>query len=496
MSSKTVEDIWTKHRLIILVGLVGAFSLASYISASVWFHRLGFPLDDAWIHQTYARNLAMHGEWAYIPGQPSAGSTAPLWSATLAIGYWIGLDHYLWTFILGWISLVAMAALGVYGFRILAPQRAGAAIWIGVLLALEWHLVWAAGSGMETLCFALIVLGVLLYLARGEINWLVCGLLIGLSVWLRPDGITLAAPAILLIYFGEQDWKKRFIASAYLASGILLLFLPYLVFNRLLAGAWWPNTFFAKQAEYSFLRSESIWKRISAQAMLPLVGVGVVLLPGIILVSWSALRRRAWGQIVGVLWFLGYVLIYAWRLPVVYQHGRYLMPAMPVYFIWSLAGLATWVQPASQIRWKRILSLAWLILIVLVLVSFWSLGLRAYALDVAVIESEMVDASLWVAGNTEPDALIAAHDIGALGYYAQRPLLDLAGLISPQVIPFMLDERKLEALLNSQGADYLVTFPGWYPYLVSRAEPLYATNGIFSPILGGENMTIYRWIGP
>jgi len=37
--------------------------------------QFGFPLDDAWIHQTYARNLGLSGMMAFTPGEPSAGST-------------------------------------------------------------------------------------------------------------------------------------------------------------------------------------------------------------------------------------------------------------------------------------------------------------------------------------------------------------------------------------------------------------------------------------
>jgi hypothetical protein len=58
-----------------------------YLLASYFNYGIGFPLDDSWIHQTYARNLAQRGEWAFRPGIPSAGSTAPLWSALLAIGF-------------------------------------------------------------------------------------------------------------------------------------------------------------------------------------------------------------------------------------------------------------------------------------------------------------------------------------------------------------------------------------------------------------------------
>jgi hypothetical protein len=59
---------------------------ASLASSAVYLLRsrrllgLGLPLDDAWIHQTYARSLADRGEWAFQAGEPSAGSTSPLWS--------------------------------------------------------------------------------------------------------------------------------------------------------------------------------------------------------------------------------------------------------------------------------------------------------------------------------------------------------------------------------------------------------------------------------
>ncbi len=51
-----------------LLALLTALSVTGYLLASAMLYRLGFPLDDAWIHQTYARNLALHGEWAFLPG--------------------------------------------------------------------------------------------------------------------------------------------------------------------------------------------------------------------------------------------------------------------------------------------------------------------------------------------------------------------------------------------------------------------------------------------
>jgi hypothetical protein len=129
----------------------------------------------------------------------------------------------------------------------------------------------------------------------------------------------------------------------------------------------------------------------------------------------------------------------------------------------------------------------------LLLLGFWAIGANAYARSVAIIETEMVDSARWIAQNTPPGALIAAHDIGALGYFGQRRLLDLAGLVSPEVIPFIRDERRLAVFLDQQHADYLMTFPDWYPELVKRLVEVYKSQGIISPQQGGENMRVYRW---
>jgi hypothetical protein len=483
----------TPRRKAGLLALAAALSLGSYLLASYLGYRFGFPLDDAWIHQTYARNLALHGEWAFLPGQPSAGSTAPLWSVLLAPGHALGLGPHLWTYALGWAVLWAVALAGGHVFRSLCPEKASLQLWVGLFLVLEWHLVWAAGSGMETLLLALLALIVLARLIAGEHNWLGLGALIGLSVWVRPDGITLLGPALLTLVFMPGAWKERSKHAAYLLFGVVLLFAPYLVFNQVLAGSWWPNTFFAKQAEYAALLRSPLWRRFLAEASLPMIGVGALLLPGFVLQIIRDSRSRNWGALAGAIWVAGYLFLYAWRLPVTYQYGRYVMPVMPVYYVWGLAGLIGWVRLDSTSVWRRVLGRAWVLSTALVTLAFWVIGARVYARDVAIIESEMVAAAHWVAGNTPADAVVAAHDIGALGYFSHRQLIDLAGLISPEVIPFIRDEPKLAGFLDARRAQFLVTFPQWYPWLVEQSQLLFLTGGQFSPAIGGENMAVYRW---
>lgn len=486
---------WRSPQTWRIAGL-GLLSLGGYLLASRLKVGLGFPLDDAWIHQTYARNLAQLGQWAFIPDQPSAGSTAPLWSAFLAVGHRLGLGPYVWTYLLGWVCLVGLALTGMRLYQAWRPYAGRSVGWVGVFLVLEWRLVWAAGSGMETLLFAWLILWALADLLQGRRSWLRLGLLIGASLWVRPDGVTLLGPALLVLWADEKDWAGCGRALGRLAVGVATTLLPYLLFNQLLAGSWWPNTFFAKQAEYAILRQTPLWQRLLSLYSLPLVGAGALLLPGLARLGLGAARKRDWKTAAVLLWLLGYLALYALRLPVVYQHGRYLIPAMPVYFVAGLAGWHGWLEPGSSLPVRRILSRTLLAALALTTGAFWLIGAKAYADDVAVIESEMVTTAHWVAANTPDRALIAAHDIGALGYFAHRPLLDLAGLISPEVIPFLRDEARLAAYLDQRQAQYLVTFPGWYPQLIQRGQPVFVTQAPYSPQMGGENMTVYRWPGP
>jgi hypothetical protein len=181
------------------------------------------------------------------------------------------------------------------------------------------------------------------------------------------------------------------------------------------------------------------------------------------------------------------------RLPVIYQHGRSLIPAMPVYFWIGLGGTAGWLGGLAKTRLSFIFSRVFGFSLGLVWLAFIWIGARAYAQDVAVIETEMVAAARWTSMNTAPDALVAAHDIGALGYFGRRQLVDLAGLVSPEVIPFIRDETQLKAYLDERQVSVLVTFPGWYPRLIEGKEAIFQTGGNYAPLGGGENMVVYRW---
>jgi hypothetical protein len=93
--------------------------------------------------------------------------------------------------------------------------------------------------------------------------------------------------------------------------------------------------------------------------------------------------------------------------------------------------------------------------------------------------------------NLSPDAVLGAHDIGAIGYFTQNPILDLAGLITPDVVPFIRDENRLGEYLKTANAEYLVSFPGWYPRLVAGRSRLFEAADALYPY--NDRMSVYHW---
>lgn len=478
------------RKTIFLLATLTLVGLIVYVSGAAYFYRIGFPLDDSWIHLTYARNLALHGEWSFFTGQNSAGSTSPLWTFLLSFGFFLPGAPYLWTYFLGGLMLFLLAWRVEAVLRSIQPAYATVMPWAGMVVIFEWHLAWAAVSGMEIVLHALLVTSVLSFLILNQPRFLLSGILAGLSVWARPDGVTLLGPLVLFALLQRDTLQKKFANLGKILLGFLSFFGPYLLFNLFLAGTPWPNTFYAKQAEYASWQSEPFYVKLGELFSEYSIGSSLVLLPAVVLILFSSWRKQNWGVLLSFIWLAGYSWLYTDRLPL-YQYGRYIMPTIPIFILLGLIYIATW-YPAVRTRIQRQLRFAWLALIGLMSIILWFYGAYFYAKNVGWIESEMVQTAHWSARNLPRDALVAVHDIGALGYFDnQRKVIDLAGLISPDVIPFVQDEERLAQYLFEQNATHIIVFPDWYPELVKGCQPIFEADGPEAGLSGLGKMTVY-----
>lgn len=488
MKQSSIALNWRVNPWVVLA-IASLIAVLYYLIASDLIFRVGFPLDDAWIHLTYARNLAEHGEWAFRLGERSAGSTAPLWTVLLSIGFLFKLGPYVWTYLLGWAVLTLLAVCAENIARKLVASYKARIPWAGLFFIFAWHLTWSAVSGMETLLHGLIILAVLGALLNGSRRYLALGLLAGLSIWVRPDGMTLLGPILFVAFLSEKTWYLRGEAFWKTLLGFGSLFFPYLLFNLALSDNPMPNTFYAKQAEYGYWSSMTLTDRITDYLWPILASPFVVLIPAALVWLAKSIRAQNWGALASLIWFFGYIGIYFTRLPA-YQHGRYIIPALPIMYLWGILG---WLELVSSPKLNRRIVALWQITIVVLAIAFEFIGARQNAYDVFWIESEMVTTAKWIEQNIPPDARLAVHDIGALGYFVENPLVDMAGLISPEVVPFIRNQERLAEYLDSKEVDYLVAFPGLYPRLTAQKESLFEAGLEFEPVHFDENMQVYRW---
>ncbi|MBU1072534.1 hypothetical protein KKG45_04730, partial [bacterium] len=228
-----------------LTGLILAFAVLALGAALLW----DYVTDDTWIHLRYARNLLERGEYTFNPGDPTYGSTSPLWVFSLVFLMKLGLAPLAAARSLG---LVAAAAKLIVADRLLVrlPLPAGWRPWLLLLVALDaWFLRWAL-SGMETPLAELLML-VLLgpVAASGPIAWVAWGATWGLGSLARPE-IALLAPCalpwLLWLQRRRHPGRSALASLAKVGLGWLMVAGPWLVYARSVFGRMIPGTAAAK----------------------------------------------------------------------------------------------------------------------------------------------------------------------------------------------------------------------------------------------------------
>ena len=507
---------WVRLGSLLLVGclVLGVFAANAH---SFTDGQGGVPLDDAWIHFQFARNLARGDGLSFNPGEPTSGSTAPLWTLLLAAVYLAGGDFPIAGQVLSGVCFLAtLAATYALGKRITGERWAG---WLaGMVVAVNGRMVWAGLSALETCLFAALSLcAIYAHLddrASGRYR-LRTAALFGLAASSRPEGYLLFALA--MADFGVQvcksasgqvgesasgQMRRRLpLASCILhlaLPGVLFaaIVLPYLVFSWRTGGHLLPNTYHAKAVvdfslDFNFVSVAARYLILDNPLLLPFYVLGI-----------GALFKRA--RLLS-LWSVGLPLVYALLHAILYQHGRYLIPLIPCNAVVAIAGLLEAQRIARRRRWrietgfflKNRVSV-WTILIIAA--TAWRLPTMAnlYAWNVDNINKMHVALGQWAAEHTPPDTVLALNDIGAIAYFSERPVLDLAGLITPEVVPLLRSPDRdalLADFMAERNAGYVIILPNWFPGLAARDDVLEEVHRVTlerNTVVGGETMVVYR----
>lgn len=439
---------------------------------------IGFPLDDAWIHQVYARNIGTLGEMSFNPGQLSSGSTAPAWTMLLSLSYLMGIHPILWAYFWGVFFAIGTALVSIK----LSKRYFGAksSDWlVGIICILEWHMAWAALSGMEISLFTFLTLIYLWLLDRGT-HPSVFGLLAGLLFWVRPEGLLLAALYSIPWLCLRPNYRKMIESAVIFIFSFSVIVGPLIIFNNRMGSSIFPNTVYAKYMQFGYPWSLYKTGKYYIELMLFFIRGPLMLLIPLVAITVYQLQKKIKIRITyPLIWAFALVIPQSVALPQIYHNGRYLIPIIPLVIIFGLAGL-DWMSNRFN-QWK-FFWLTYKVLIVVMVIVLSVNGVSTFSLLNRLLETQHGEIGQWINIHTPPGTIIATHDIGLIGYYSHRTIVDLAGLITPEVIPFLHDQYGMAEICKRYKVEYLAVFTPSYETLLRELDAYL----VFSPSSAGE----------
>ena len=481
-----------KHVVMTLLLLAGL--LMSVLTASFAYYTngsFGFPLDDPWIHLQFAKNLHDYGSFSYYKGEmATSGSTAPLYTVILAAGFFVTNNEMVLSYVLG-VTCFLVGAL--FMFRLSERLFSGgmvAAVTATLLFVWEPRLQWVALSGMETTLFILLILASLhYYLSERPIA---LGISAGLLIWTRPE-------AVILFGAIAADWvyrtiilrgkKKEYESSPWIRRAVIIALVigaGYVLFNFLLSGSLLPNTYAAKLKYYS---TSTINFPLEVMKYI-FQGTQVVLAPfaavGVIALLVDLARRRTNLLLIPVLFAVGMFLAYWMKLPYLYQNGRYMMPLLPVIVLLGMSGVGAVVTLLQKtlLRKEETVRRLEIVLSVIFVGAFaygsWQ-NRHVYQDYCKYISDRQVRTAHWLREKLPQDAVVATHDVGAIAFYSERRIVDMVGLISPEMIQNIGNLNKLYGFLTQQGVTHLALLRNWFE--VVNVNAMFQTNEVTPEIM-------------
>jgi len=446
--------------MVITMGLSAAVIVYWGVNYPSWL-----TFDDAFITYRYADNLRRGLGLVYNSGEWVLGTTTPLYALLLAglglavpdlqlLGHWLGVFFWVTA------SWAAIALLKQEGWPC-------AGLIAGLLLAFQPFFL--LSLGMETS----LVIALMLWVA-----WAWLGQRKRLAVVLAVALILTRQDSTLwLIFLGLEIWRREKTLPWREAVAVSALVLPWFVFSFWRYGSFLPNSATAKFGQNELMAvggQQPFWRELWLAATselskpitflfaaLPLFGLGVIA---------SRVRHLWW--LAG--WTILYVASYLW-LGVVSFPWYFVPPLTVAALIISIGGGLLLGgprygegEPAGQ---PLLASSPWLsrmlqvlgVLALAALVGGQFTNMRSF-ISLPEGPAAYVSTGQWLAQNTPEEASVVTIEIGIIGYYSQRPIVDTMGLVSPDMTDHQLGwVETLVYALNAYQPDYALTLPhtGW-----------------------------------
>jgi 4-amino-4-deoxy-L-arabinose transferase-like glycosyltransferase len=417
-------------------------------------------IDDAFITFRYSRNILAGQGFVYNPGERIMGTTTPLYTLIMAgLGGLAGGTGANFPMIALIVNMLADSGTALLIWRVgkkLGAEKAGVAA--ALLWAVAPFSVTFAIGGLETSVYVFLLTSAAACYLEERLE--LAALSGALALLTRVDALVLLAPMGL-------DWLIRWIAKKKqnlpqvipfrAVAAFLIPVLAWYGFAALYFGSILPHSIQAKLLAYRLEPYAALIRLIQHYAtpfldnnILGSTGIliGVFVYPFLYLIG----ARFAWKQnnrsVAWIAYPWLYLLAFAVPNPLIFRW--YLTPPLPFYFLVILVGLEQVLALAFTAGKRKKLSLihAGLVMGILVLypllfsMSDWRLhpdhGADRPAPDMAYIQLEVLyrQAADVVSPLMNQTSVLAAGDVGVLGFYTPGRILDTVGLNSPVALKY------------------------------------------------------------
>jgi hypothetical protein len=399
-----------------------------------------FPLrggftDDGFIHVQYARNLMTRGEYSFNPGETSFGTTSPLWVMALAtIARPFGADDALVDAgkLLSWI-FAFVAVIVLHRVLLLFGASRRTALFGAVAFATDvWLVRWGA-LGMESslaAAMAALMAGTSRRAYQNRPDAAAFGAAVAIGALVRPE-LYLAMPVYIL---GAMTRRPRpavgVVVTAVAVTAALVG--PWLIFAKWHIGSFLPNTAGAKSGglitnPIAFAHALIVPMKIIASSQ---IAAAVAIVADLVVSRRRAFVLREDFRFAG-LWMLA--LPFAYVVGDIQILSRYMLLVTPAVCVGGWMALES-LFTASVPRWR---TAAFASALVIGLVANGIVYARvvvppsrAFSEDLQV---NMAGLAKFLHTNSAGGEVVAAADIGYLAFYSGCRVLDLGGLVEPEM---------------------------------------------------------------
>jgi hypothetical protein len=300
-----------------------------------------------------------------------------------------------------------------------------------------------------------------------------------LAFVVRPETAILPLLVVIDLFVNSYSRKRAVQTAGALALTYIALITPWFIAAYGTFGTIIPNTLFAKSAIRPGIGSvistaADIGKTAGATDG---IAACVMLIAGSYLLVRLGRRSGDSGDdarqarffllrqsVIGVGWLVVLPALYC--LTDVNVISRYLLLITPFITIYAFSYLHHAVGNSS-LR-KHVYTAAFVLTAVILIQnqivyrSYVKPGMESFQEGMT---SCLIPIAVWFRENTPEDAKLVAPDIGALGYYSDRTVLDAAGLASPEFIPLIRQGNSPDSII----AKRLFAPLGAVDYVVERS---------------------------